>query len=361
MKINTNKLIKVSLILIAVGAALLAIGHLLGGRAGVAFSRNGVTSPYAEQKSYTLKKTTIDSFTDTDIRIGSYADIRILPSRDDQFYLEYKLDGEYGEPFWEVRDDTLTLTHTGRQKQFGFAVNFFYLGTFGIQDGIKNAEVNLYIPEGEEMGQLNVYNDSGDFSAEDMAFGDAKLEISYGDAELRDVSFQDLELDMESGDLKAESVTAEDLILKNEYGNVTLKQIKVENTEAGLESGSLKADAFTCNSLTAKVDYGNVELDGFSAEKAEFVLESGNLELDAEELADLSCKNEYGDVEIRLPRDLSEYSVNARSEYGSINLPDGAPGHQISGDGEAAYTLEGKSKGTITVKVESGDIILSAR
>ena len=143
--------------------------------------------------------------------------------------------------------------------------------------------------------------------------------------------------------------------------NVTLKQIKVENTEAELESGSLKADAFTCNSLTAKVDYGNVELDGFSAEKAEFVLESGNLELDAEELADLSCKNEYGDVEIRLPRDLSEYSVNARSEYGSIHLPDGAPGHQISGDGEAAYTLEGKSKGTITVKVESGDIILSAR
>ena len=157
MKINTNKLIKVSLILIVVGAALLAVGHLLGGRAGVAFSGNGVTSPYAKQKSYTLKKTKIDSFADTDIRIGSYADIRILPSRDDQFYLEYKLDGEYGEPFWEVRDDTLTLTHTGRQKQFGFAVNFFYLGTFGIQDGIKNAEVNLYIPEGEEMGQLNLY------------------------------------------------------------------------------------------------------------------------------------------------------------------------------------------------------------
>ena len=38
MKINTNKLIKVSLILIVVGAALLAVGHLLGGRAGVVMS-----------------------------------------------------------------------------------------------------------------------------------------------------------------------------------------------------------------------------------------------------------------------------------------------------------------------------------
>ncbi len=356
MKINTNKLIKGSLILIAAGAALLAVGHLLGGRAGVAFSRNGVTSPYAEQKSYTLKKTTIDSFTDTDIRIGSYADIQILPSRDDQFYLEYKLSGEYGEPFWEVRDDTLTLTHTGSQKQFGFAVNFFYFGTFGVQDGIKNAEVNLYIPEGEEMGRLNVYNDSGDFSAEEMAFGDAKLEISYGNAELRDVSFQDLELDMESGNLKAESVFAEDFLLKNEYGNVTLKQIMAEKAEAKLESGALKADDFTCDSLTAKVDYGNAELDGFSAETAEFVLESGNLELDAEELTDLTCKNEYGNVEIRLPRDLSEYSVNARSEYGSINLPKDAPGRQVSEYDEAVYTSKGKSKGTITVKVESGDI-----
>lgn len=358
MKVNTNKLIKVSLILIAVGAVLLAAGYLLGGRAGVAFSRNGVTSPYAEQKSYTLKKTKIDSFTDTEIKIGSYADIRILPSQDDQFYLEYKLSGEYGEPFWEVRDDTLTLTHMGNQKQFGIAVNFFYFGTFGGQDGLKNTEVNLYIPEGAEMGQLNVYNDSGDFSAEDMAFGDAKLEISYGNAEFRDVSFQDLKLDMESGNFKAESVTAKDFLLKNEYGNVTLEQIKAETAEAELESGDLKADDFTCDSLTAKVDYGNVELDGFSAETAEFVLESGNLELDAKELTDLTCKNDYGNVEICLPKDLSEYSVNAHSEYGSIDLPDGTPGHQVSGDNEAVYTSEGKSKGTITVKVESGDIFI---
>lgn len=317
MKINTKILIKASLALIAAGAVLMMIGHLLGGRAGVAFSRNGVVSPYTDQKPYTMKKTKIDAFTDTEIKIGSYADVRILPSGDDDFYLEYRLDGDYGEPLWEVRDDTLTLTHTGRQPGFGVAVNFFYIG---IREGLQNAEVNLYIPEGEKMGRLEVYNDSGDFSVEDLTFGDAKLNISYGDARLRDVSLRNLEL--------------------------------------GMESGVLKADAFTCDTLTAKVDYGNAELDGFSAETAEFTLESGNLDLDARELTDLTCINEYGNVKIRLPKDLSEYSVNARSEYGSIDIPEGAPGRQVYTDDEGVYTSEGKSEGNIRIKVESGDIVI---
>jgi len=355
MKKNTKILIKASLALTVVGAVLMMIGHLLGGRAGVAFSRNGVVSPYTDQEPYIMKKTKIDAFTDTEIKIGSYADVQILPSGDDDFYLEYRLDGDYGEPLWKVRDDTLALTHTGRQPGFGFAVNFFYIGN---REVLQNAEVKLYIPEGEKMGRLEVYNDFGDFSVEDLNFGDAKLDISYGDARLRDVSFRNLELGMESGDLKAESVTAEDVSLKNEYGNVTLKEITAEKAEAKLESGALKADSFTCDTLTAKVDYGNVELDGFSAETAEFTLESGNLDLDARELTDLSCINEYGNVKIRLPKDLSEYSVNARSEYGSIDIPEGAPGRQVSGDGEGVYTSEGKSQGNIRIKVESGDIVI---
>ena len=56
MKINTKKLIMASLALIAAGAVLMGVGYLFGGRAGVAFSREGVISPYGDQNAYMMKK-----------------------------------------------------------------------------------------------------------------------------------------------------------------------------------------------------------------------------------------------------------------------------------------------------------------
>ena len=353
MKINTKKLIMASLVLIAAGAVLMGVGYLFGGRAGVAFSREGVISPYGDQNAYMMKKTKIDPFSDAEIKIESYADIRIRPSGDDHFYAEYKLDGYYSEPVCQVRDDTLVVTHTGKPRQYGVMVNFF---SFGVQDELQNAGLTLYIPKGEEMGCLDVRNDSGDLSIEGIAFEDGKLKVSYGGTELQNVSFQDLELDMESGNLDMEDVTAENLVLKNEYGNVTLKKTSLQKAEAELESGRLRADDFTCGTLSAQADYGDIDLDDASLETAEFVLESGNLDLDAGKLTDLTCKNDYGNVNIRLPEDVSEYSINARSEYGSINLPDSASGRWFSEDDESVYVSEGKTKGTITVNVESGDI-----
>ncbi|MDE7066505.1 MAG: DUF4097 domain-containing protein, partial [Schaedlerella arabinosiphila] len=221
MKINTKKLIMASLVLIAAGAVLMGVGYLFGGRAGVAFSREGVISPYGDQDAYMMKKTKIDPFSDAEIKIESYADIRIRPSGDDHFYAEYKLDGYYSEPVCQVRDDMLVVTHTGKPRQYGMMVNYF---SFGVQNELQNAGLTLYIPKGEEMGRLDVRNDSGDLSIEGIAFEDGKLKVSYGGTELRNVSFQDLELDMESGNLDMEDVTAENLVLKNEYGNVTMKK-----------------------------------------------------------------------------------------------------------------------------------------
>lgn len=355
MKASTRKLILFSSCMAFVGVVLLGAGMLLGGRPGIIWNREGIHSPYSKNKPYVLEKTKVDAFSDVDIQIGSYADIQILPSDDEQFYLEYELDGNYGKPSYDVRKDSLTLTHTGEGPRYG--INFFYFGSDFPNANVK-AYVRLYIPEDEDMGSLHVYNDSGDLSIDSLAFGDTKLEVSYGNLKLQDISFQNLEIDMESGDFKAENLTAQDMTLKNEYGDITLEKASAQEAVVTLESGAMKADQLTSASLTVKSEYGNVTLDEFSTKTAGFSMESGDLRLDALELTDLSCKNDYGNVRIRLPKDISEYSVNARSEYGSIDLPKDAPGSHIAYDDEAVYKSEGKSKGSITIEVESGDITI---
>lgn len=124
MKTKTRKIILISLCLVIAGVILLGAGMMFGGRPGVVLSRSGITSPYADGKPYVLKKTKINKFSDVKITIGSYADIQILPSEDDQFYLEYELDGNYNEPSCEVRKNTLTLTHTGNTG-VNYGINFF--------------------------------------------------------------------------------------------------------------------------------------------------------------------------------------------------------------------------------------------
>ena len=56
--------------------------------------------------------------------------------------------------------------------------------------------------------------------------------------------------------------------------------------------------------------------------------------------------------------DVQEAFDRVAEKYGSIDIPEGAPGRQISGDGEGVYTSEGKSEGNISIKVESGDIVI---
>lgn len=352
MKIDTKKLIPISLLLIVAGAILTGAGMLFGGRPGVSFSRNGITSPYRQSEPYSLEKTKTDSFSNIRLSVESSADIQILPSDDEKFYIEYLLDGDYAAPSFDVKGDTLTLA----QKDRNFGNIYFF--NFSYSDrGSTHPYINLYIPKGQEMKELSVFNDLGNLSVENMSFGNARLKNDYGKVTLKDVTFADMELTLESGSLEAERLSADSLLITNEYGDVTLEDSSAKKADLKLDSGNLEADTFTCESFHAKNEYGDIDLTAFSADTAEFTLQSGSLLLEADKLDTLACSNEYGDVKLFLPNDLSDYTIDAHTEYGSIRLPDKAPeGFYSSSDSEATYQTKGKSKGSITVNAESGDI-----
>ena len=352
MKINTKKLIRISLLLIAAGAVLTAIGMLFGGRPGVSFSKNGITSPYWQNKPYALEKTKTDPFSNIRLSVESSADIQILPSDDGEFYIEYLLDRSFTEPSFDVKGDALTLA----QKDTSFGNIYFF--NFSYSDiGSTHPYIILYIPAGHEMEELSVFNGLGNLSVEDLAFGNARLKNDFGNITLKDVTFADMELTLESGSLEAEHLAADSLLITNEYGDVALEDSSAKKADLKLDSGHLEADTFTCDSFHAKNEYGDIDLTAFSADTAEFTLQSGSLLLEADKLDTFACSNEYGDVKLFLPKDLSEYTIDAHTEYGSIRLPDKAPeGFYSSSGGEATYQTKGKAKGSITVNAESGDI-----
>lgn len=342
MKTTTKRILLISLCMMLAGGILTALGCALGGFPGVSVSSQGIHSVNRNVKPYEQEKTKLDAFQNLHIQIASQADIQILPSDDDSFYLEYLLDGEYSKPEYTIKEDTLTFTQKDNVN------GFINLGTTGIflnssLSTLGNFQLTLYVPEKSSFGDICVYDD-------------------YGDITIKNFTCDNLDLTLESGNLTLDSVKAATVTLSNDYGNVDIQNFSGDTAEIVLESGNFKMDTAEINSLTLNNDYGNITLREFSGDTAELKLESGDLDLDAVKLAHLTCKNEYGNILLLLPKKLDAYTIYAETEYGEILLPPDAPySYYSSEDDEAVYRMEGATNQSLTLTTESGDIELRER
>ena len=319
MKTTTKRILVIAAALIAAGILFTGLGLFLGGRPGIAITSSGIRSASYNPEPYSLQKTKLDSFDSVSMVVNSYADIQILPSGDENYYLEYNLDGTYEKPFYEINNHTLTFSQDGTNSVIQ-TLGFFEYG-FSSSDPY----VILYIPQDKSINTLELYNDSGDVDIEKVNAGNAELSVDYGDLYIKDTEFKALSLTLNSGDLEMEDTKAHSLELYNDYGDATLKN-------------------FDCGT-------------------AQITMDSGDLSVDAARLESLDCTNNYGEVSVRLPEKLDTYAFDLSADYGDIHIPsDALQGfYSSSGDMEQDYKTEGNGKYKITVYCDSGDIEIQER
>lgn len=318
MKPISKKIIIASVCLIVGGAVLTGVGMMFGGWPGVALTKGGIVSSNSKQsEAVTLEKTKLDAFSEANITIDSYADIQILPSDDENYYLEYLLDKSFGVPEYHVAGNKLTVYQPDKNTRVFVAFST-------INDYIKTY-VNLYVPKDKVLDFMQMYNDSGDVSISGIQFKDADIEVDYGEVLLKDSSFDSLNLTIDTGDLKLDNTNIGTFTLENEYGNNTLKNFKC--------------------------DTASIELD------------SGDLYMDAAEINELSCNSEYGKITLLLPENLETYSFDVSVDYGDIKLPENAPrGFYSNRDhDEEYYQTEGTSNKVIKLYSDSDDIEIRER
>lgn len=318
MKASTKKILIVSACLFAVGIIVFGVGLALGGRPGVEISSKGIYSGNRKADFYKSQKKQVEGFSNADISIDSTADISVLPSGDDHYYIEYMLDGSYKKPYCSVDKNTLTLKQKGSSGTFGI-IGFFSFGTD------PNGYIRLYVPKGKKIDNLTLVSDSGDLSFESLSSASAHITADYGDVTMKNSNLGSLELDLGNGDVKLTDTQAKDLTLDNKYGDATIKY-------------------FTCGSSKIKLGTGDLYLDA---------AKSGNFDI----------SNEYGDVTLLLPDLPDTYQFNLSAAYGSISLPRDVPGGPSSrDDGDSQYyRTRGNGKYDIHVKSDDGDITIKNR
>lgn len=337
---------------------------------------------------HTLEKTKLEEFTEADIHLDD-ANLSILPS--DGYYLEYRLDGTCNKPEYGVDNGKFHFQEGTAQKKF--RISFSPIGNPANSGPLY---LNLYVPEDHYFKLLNITMESGNI--EDMQANAEKAEfaIEYGNLSLEgftggdftvssesgNIKFGEITCDnlsisaeygdfsgdtvsasgradisLESGNMDVSKLTADTLSVRSQYGNCEIGSVSFKDGTFSLESGNLYVSGLTANSLSVENLYGSCGIDGISIKKGIFSMESGNLTLGHATLGNTSATSEYGDVKLELSDQISDYSYDLETEYGTINVG----GDAIEGDedGRIFYRKQdGKQKKNISIFCESGNVTI---
>ncbi len=317
MKTKSRTILIISISCIAAGILLAGAGRLLGGRPGYQITGTGLYSASNSGDVYRLEKTRLDRFTDLEVTVAGNADIELLPSDDEDFYLEYALDAAYNEPQWEISSDTFTLSQSGGGS---LGTLFFFGSDFGIQSR-DSCFIRIYIPAASSLSSVCVRDDAGNLDISGLSAEKASFDVDFGNLTVTGSTFGTLELYNDSGTTEVADTSAGSVISQNSFGSSSLKSVTAENVDITAESGSITLDVAGLETLT------------------------GN--------------NEFGSTQIMLHDPLSSFSCQLETEFGSIQLPGSYEGRYISdGFGEESYSHETGGTRSLIFTAESGDITI---
>lgn len=296
---------------IAAGTVILIFGCILGGRPGYFIDREGVhaAGSIENQEPYIQEKIKIDEFSSMSIDL-EYADLEVIPS--DDYYLEYRIEGNNIKPVWSVKNEKLTFNER-EPKGFG---SFMVWGTMPFQND-ENYKVKIYIPKDKALANVRIDSDDGDVVLPDMNVKSLSTTCEYGDLSVENIKGNRWDVVINDGELKAGNVEVQKIVVDNEYGDCIFDKIK--------------------------------------GDSAKITLDDGDLRVSSMDVRDFRVDNEYGDVYLMTADSWENYDMDLYTEYGQITLPDGRSCYNRNSD-EEQYRVANGNNQKISVTSDDGDI-----
>lgn len=350
---RNKKLIIIALACMAAGLVIGGVGFILGGRPGFYVNASGIhpANSTSSRDYEALEKTKVDPFTSIDVELNN-ATMKLIPS--DDYYVEYRLlKADNGEQTYTVADDKFTFKENKGRSNVTY-INFFSTGPsfFG---NSQSCYFNLYVPQDVYFKTVTIFNASGDVSLCDMKAGALTLDLSFGNLQLQTAAADTMDITLSSGDLNAVSMNAKRLNIEDFFGNIKSGSITAETADISLSSGNLDVVTMDCGTLTLNDSFGNVTFDTFVNQSADISLNSGDFEAGNAKLVDVDIDDSFGNVEISFADSLDKYSLDLKTDFGSVSL-DG--GRWSSKDMGEQFISDKDTDNMIKIRCSSGDIDL---
>ncbi|WP_274308112.1 DUF4097 family beta strand repeat-containing protein [Solibacillus daqui] len=276
--INRLKLIAGSMI--AIGIVFTIIGFASGGRWFILVDSSGFHVP--NEQSLISQSYELEAFENI-IVTNKHADIEIIQS--DSYSLElstYKMT----DVMYSVKGDTLTV-ESNSQKNNAMTIG---VGPF------KTPSIKIYVPK-------------------DALFSNITLKSSFGDVNLQQLNYEQLNLDVRHGDISFNNIKAGHTEIINAFGDITLQQ-------------------FTSASLIVESEHGDIEVDGKL---------NGNTKV----------TSSFGDVDLKLVNNKENFGYKLNTSFGDISVN----GEEYNG--KIAELYEGDNQ--LEVLLSHGDLKLTLK
>lgn len=226
---------------------------------------------------------------------------------------------------------------------------------------------------------LDIRLESGNLTGEELLAGTFAIDNTYGnikvkEAEAKKAEFslnsgnltceelavtEDLSIRLESGELKTEKLSAQTFVIDSTYGNLTFGELEAEKAEISANTGNVKAETCSGGSFLMTAESGNINIGEGIFVDGSFSLTYGNLKLLNLSSENMNVRTDSGNVYLELSGEPSEYSMNLRTQYGTIEAPE--MGNFSSEDGEKSFSVQGSSERQIEVSCESGNISIEQK
>lgn len=328
-----NKILKNTLIvgglICAVGLILAIAGYLLGGNEYVAKADLNKMDGSAMREDHAAiqEKTKIEDVRGINIDL-EYIDLKIKPSSDESFYLEYILDKRWisdqnAEPLiWDVTDGVLSMTEAPTRSSIVLLPDIGSLFN-GVAFEEEKNEVTLYMPKGTVLSDSRLHMDGGDVQVSSLVLDRVEISMEYDDLAMEDIVINEGEIYLEDGDL-------------------SLRDSKLNTVQIDMEYGDFSFKRGTMNAVSAKLSDG----DSYMSD----VMIAGNCEI----------AGEYGDVTVKLaPECLQALAMQLESAYGDVNVDHAIDGAKSVGDETATFARSlSNASSFLKITLDDGDIVI---
>ena len=123
--------------------------------------------------------------------------------------------------------------------------------------------VEIYVPEGKTLRDINIDSDYGDVNIENVSAGNIKIEEDYGDMDFVSVDCVSLRIISDAGDIDAEDLKCGGLYIDSDLGDIDISGEFTGTTEIRSDSGDIELDtalAEALYSVDADVDVGELSI-----------------------------------------------------------------------------------------------------
>lgn len=346
-----NKLVSICFIVMAIGILLIGIGACLGGRVyGFALGDSGLIvnsnlPGEAGNEGFIEEKRELEPYDSLEMAVD-FLEVRVQEA--DFYGIEYHVRKERG---LEIHTDgnklILNQTHP---------VNVHLFFSVGRITPDNNLHVNeyliLYVPRGTQFESIEVNNNSGDITLNQMHANHFSLIGEFGDVTIDELDTADGFIDVQSGDIMIGMLKGESCKIKNEFGNVALDNIALaDNFVCNVENGDIMIEDMLAKNSQISTTFGHFIVGKMTCDEFEIEVKSGDCQIQDMSGKNVSISTEFGDVNLGLCEDVEAYNINATTAFGDILVNDDEMG--------TIYKNGANNKNRIlTISCESGNLSL---